>query len=285
MTAHVASLRVYEPLAAFDGAARARWEAYASRPDLPSPAAAAALERETAVRACALGGSGLPAPDEQAFVTELDGVRLVSPWGVRLRSLEGLQEFLSDVPDLLVPAYLPRPLDPDLDDLLDAERLEHPDERAHVLTSTWHVPLRWFVLVAAEERSVQLGTDDGPGAASTRRRTGRSLVYRTPMSRARRRVARALEVLRRTVEDGVVTAGVEDLGRWLEEFHPRSLVELDYGGLVHLVDDEQLEADESARDVTLALAALGEGDGERAAAAYARVTSRMKALQAVESAN
>jgi hypothetical protein len=105
------------------------------------------------------------------------------------------------------------------------------------------------------------------------------------MSRARQRVARALEVLRRTVEDGVVTAGVEDLGRWLEEFHPRSLVELDYGGLVHLLDDEQLEADESARDVTLALAALGEGDADRAAAAYARVTSRMKALQAVESAN
>ena len=35
MTAHVASLRVYEPLAAFDGPARAHWEAYAARPDLP----------------------------------------------------------------------------------------------------------------------------------------------------------------------------------------------------------------------------------------------------------
>jgi hypothetical protein len=293
MTAHVASLRVYEPLAAFDGAARARWEAYASRPDLPSPAAAAALERETAVRACALGGSGLPAPDEQAFVTELDGVRLVSPWGVRLRSLEGLQEFLATSPAVLVPAYLPRALDVDLDDQVDAERLARPDERAHVLTSSWHVPLRWFVLVDPKEREVQLGSlarpgdgaGDRAGAAGTRRRTGRSLVYRTPMSRARRRVARALDVLRRTVEDGVVTAGVEDLGRWLEEFHPRSLVELDYGGLVHLLDDERLESDLSARDVTLALAALGEGDADRAAAAYARVTTRMKALQAVESAN
>jgi len=37
--------------------------------------------------------------------------------------------------------------------------------------------------------------------------------------------------------------------------------------------------------VALALAALGEGDPERAAAAYGRVTSRMKALQGVESAN
>jgi hypothetical protein len=315
MTAHVASLRVYEPLAAFSGPARARWEAYAARGDAPSPAEAAVTEREAAVRACAGASAGvLPELDERAFVTERDGVRLVCPWSTRLRSVEALEEFLSDVPVPLVEAYLPRAPEGDLDELLDAERLAGADESGsehrHVLTSTWHVPLRWFVLVDAAEREVHLGTPagsagtstggpagapagapagegavDGPAAAGTRRRTGRSLVYRTPMSRARRRVARGLEVLRRTVEDGVVTAGVEDLGRWLEEFHPRSLVELDYGGLVHLMDDEQLEQDESARDVTLALAALGEGDAERAAAAYARVTTRMKVLQAVESAN
>ena len=298
MTAHVASLRVYEPLAAFSGPARARWEEYAARGDAPSAAAAAAAEREAPVRACAGAATGvLPDLDEQAFVTERDGVRLVCPWGLRLRSLEALEEFLSDVPEPLVKAYLPRALERDLDELIDAERLagadEHGQKHRHVLTSNWHVPLRWFVLVDAAEREVQLGTPaapveggvDGPATAGTRRRSGRSLVYRTPMSRARRRVARGLEVLRRTVEDGVVTAGVEDLGRWLEEFHPRSLVELDYGGLVHLLDDEQLEQDESARDVTLALAALGEGDADRAAAAYARVTARMKTLQAVESAN
>ena len=79
--------------------------------------------------------------------------------------------------------------------------------------------------------------------------------------------------------------GVEELGRWLEEFHPRSLVELDYGDLVHLLDDTELMQDESARDVTLALALLGEGDAERAATAYGRVTARMQALQAVEQAN
>ena len=105
------------------------------------------------------------------------------------------------------------------------------------------------------------------------------------MSRARRRVARALSVLRRTLDEGAITAGVEDLGRWLEEFHPRSLVELDYGGLVHLVDDAALAEDESARDLGLALAALAEGQGEQAAAAYGRVSARMKALQAVESAS
>jgi hypothetical protein len=75
------------------------------------------------------------------------------------------------------------------------------------------------------------------------------------------------------------------MGRWLEEFHPRSLVELDYGGLVHLLDDAELKQDESARDIADALAALAEGDAARAGGAYGRVTARMKALQGVESAN
>lgn len=280
---HTAFLRVYEPLAAFEGAERARWEAYLAAGAAPAPEAGPALEREAALRA--LTGRVpvvLPQLEEQAYVTEVDGVTLVCPWRTRLRSLEALEEFLSEVPVPLLEAWVPRPLAEAVGDQVDAHRLAHPDERTHQLSSTWHVPLRWFVLVDPEEREVRLGT----GVAGVRSRlVGRRLVYRTPMSRARRRVARALAVLRRTVEDGVVTAGVEDLGRWLEEFHPRSLVELDYGGVVHLLDDAELAQDESARDVALALAALSEGDTERAGAAYARVTARMKALQAVESAS
>ena len=85
--------------------------------------------------------------------------------------------------------------------------------------------------------------------------------------------------------DEGIAEGIEDLGRWLEEFHPRSLVELDYGGLVHLLDDAELTQDESARDMAAALRHLADGDGAAAAAAYQRMTARMKALQAVESAN
>ena len=42
------------------------------------------------------------------------------------------------------------------------------------------------------------------------------------------------------------------MARWLEEFHPHSLVELDYGGLVHLMDDETLQADESVAELAAA---------------------------------
>jgi hypothetical protein len=286
MTAYAAHLRVYEPLAAFDGQERAHWEAYLRDGTASGRAAGVAAERAAALRAL-VGARPAVVPQlpEHAFVTELDGVTLLCPWQTRARSLEALEDFRARLVDPVAEAFVPGPLA----DALDAELQDsrgHGPLRPHVLSCTWQVPLRWFVLVEADERSVSLGAP-APTTGGTRRTTvtGRELVYRTAMSRARRRTAKALAVLRRTVDDGAVTAGVEELGRWLEEFHPRSLVELDYGGLVHLLDDAELTTDESARDIAAALTALADGEPVRAAAAYGRVTARMKALQAVESAS
>jgi hypothetical protein len=241
-----------------------------------------AMEQHAAVRAV-LGRtpSVMPVVGEHAFVTEVDGVTLLCPWRTRIRACEALGDFRDPLPDELADMFVSRAASEAAEDELEQWRIAHPDLRTHIQSSTWQVPLRWFVLVDAEEREVSLGSP----AQGTTRVTGRSLVYRTAMSRARRRTAKALAVLRRTMEDGLVTAGMEDLGRWLEEFHPRSMVELDYGGLVHLLDDSELRQDESARDISDALAALAEGDSGRAGAAYERVTARMKALQGVESAN
>jgi hypothetical protein len=274
----VASLRVYEPLAAFEGAERERWSRLAASGQALGREAAERLQHEAAVRA--LVGRNprcVPAVDDSAWVVDADGVTLVCPWQLRERSWEALLDFREGLPEELADAFVPRDVAEAAEVSVEQWRSTDPDARTHVLTCTWQVPLRWFVLVEADERSVSLGE----GAV----RTGRELVYRTAMSRARRRTARALSVLRRTVDDGAVTQGVEELARWLEEFHPRSMVELDYGGLVHLLDDAELQQDESARDVADALAALAEGDPLRAASAYARVTSRMKALQAVETAS
>jgi hypothetical protein len=278
----VASLRVYEPLAAFSGQERQRWEAWARSGAAHDVESGAALEREAALRALvATPVRELPQVEPEAFVTEVDGIVLVCPWRTRERSLHALDAFRAGLADAVLDAFVSRELLDRCDAELEALRLEQPDLALHVLTSTWQVPVRWFVLVDAEEREVSLGT---PGEGSTRV-VGRRLVYRTPMSQARRRTARALQVLRRTVDDGPTTEGLEQLGRWLEQFHPRSLVELDYGGLAHLLDDAELQQDESARDVAGALAALDRGDPAAAASAYARVTARAKALQAVETAN
>jgi hypothetical protein len=281
--AFAAHLRVYEPLAAFEGDERRYWEQYVSDGRAVAPEEGVAVERLAALRALAgVPARRLPAIGDEAFVLEVDGVTLVCPWRTRLRSLQALDVLRGELPDEVLEAFVSRALVDDVDSELERLRREEPDLRVHVVSSTWQVPLRWFVLVDPTEREVSLGV---PAGATATRPVGRCLVYRTAMSRARRRAAKALDVLRRTVEDGPVTDGVEEMCRWLEEFHPRSVVELDYGGLAHLLDDAELVQDESARDIAGALKALADGDPSRAASAYARVTARGKALQAVESAN
>ncbi|MCW2668848.1 MAG: hypothetical protein JWO27_745 [Frankiales bacterium] len=280
----VASLRVYEPLAGFDGAEREHWERYAAEGAHFGTSAGTALERAAALAAVA--GRTLPVTGDHAYVTEVDGVTLVCPWRTGLRAQEALLDFCAELPDVLSEAFAPTALLERAEVELDRWRAENGSTTSHIRTCTWQVPLRWFVLVDPEEREVSLGEQGtGPSGPGTLRRTGRQLVYRTPMSRARRRVARALAVVRTAVGDPAVSEGIEDLGRWLEEFHPRSLVELDYGDLVHLLDDAELTQDESARDMQHALQRLADGDGAEAGAAYALMTTRMKALQAVESAN
>lgn len=82
-----------------------------------------------------------------------------------------------------------------------------------------------------------------------------------------------------------MTAEVEEVARWLEEFHPHSLVELDYGGIVHLMEDEQLQADQSVAEIAAALTGLESGEEELAFAMYQRVILRWRSIQLLESAN
>ena len=111
------------------------------------------------------------------------------------------------------------------------------------------------------------------------------LRYQTPMVQARRRVARGLRALKDAIDDGPLIDGLVDVGRWLEEFHPRSLVELDYGGLVHTLPAGDLEDDHSAADVAEGVEALRHGDGTAAGAAYARLVERWRSVRDRRSAN
>jgi hypothetical protein len=76
-----------------------------------------------------------------------------------------------------------------------------------------------------------------------------------------------------------------EAGAWLEEFHPRSLVELDYGGLVHLLDDGALCADQSVAEVAATISAVAAGETEFATAMYQRFTGRWRALEALKQAS
>ncbi|MGW0778129.1 hypothetical protein ACWD01_31880 [Streptomyces sp. NPDC002835] len=265
-------LRIYEPLAAFPEPERGHWARYARRD--ATPTAQDELRRSLADL---LPTPPVPVPVHEsadAFVADVDGVVCVCPWRTRLRGWLALGELAQQLPEPLLDAALPPVVRGQAEADFDQWRARNPDARPWIRTAVWHVPVGWFTLFTDEEREYEAA---GPGAPVLR--------YRTPMVQARRRVARALRTLRETIDEGPLTDALVDVGRWLEEFHPRSLVELDYGGLVHALPGEQLAEDRSAADVTEGITALRAGDGEGAAEAYARLTERWRAVRDRQFAN
>ena len=282
---YAAHLRVYQPLAAFGDDERARWSSYVEAGDPPSRPMLMAREHELALRAA------LAAPPrlfldaaEHAYVRHLDGLTYICPWRLQQRTWDALTDFRSRLPDELSEAFIPRGTAETAEMAYDEWIAAHPDDAIGIQSSTWQVPIPWFVLFEPEERRLVLGERRLSGAPP---HTGldRALVYITAMSRARRRAAKARGVVRRVLGEGAALEALEETGRWLELFHPHSLVELDYGGLVHLLDDDALSGDTSVGDVADALEALGQGDGESAVELYERVAGRWRALGALEHAN
>lgn len=246
---YAAYLRVYEPLGAFPESERAHWARYARRPDRPSYQDEL---RRSLADLVATPPVAVPVHESgDAFVLEVDGDVRVCPWRTRLRGWQALDGLAEELPPPVLDAVLPPVVRRQAAQDYERWLARNPDARPWIRTATWQVPLNWFVLVSDEERRYDKGTADVPPV----------LRYRTPMVQARRRVARALRTLRDTVEEGPLVDGVVDVGRWLEEFHPRSLVELDYGGLVHVLPAGELEDDHSAADVAAGIEALRRGDG------------------------
>ena len=280
VTPYAAYLRVYEPLSAFGEAERRRWATYIEEGDTPDPATGMIDERRRALVGLAATPPVLVPPHESqdAFVLSLDDVALVCPLETRLRAWMALEEIIEGLPSAVADEVAaPLIVEQTLADFARWRQEHGMDHSPHILTNAWFVPLRWFIPFVQDERVVRVGRAGADGT--------RSLYFRTPMVEARRRVARALRVLERTIEHGPVVQGVIELGRWLEEFHPHAWVELDYGGLVHLIDDARLAADCSAADVTEALSALGADDADAAVAAYTRLLGRWRELQALSQAS
>ena len=288
MIGYAAHLRVYQPLAAFPPDERARWAAYVDSGDAPSRPVLMMREHTLGLAAAMAVPPRLSVPDdEHAYVRHLDGLSYVCPWRLQLRTWEGLTDFRARVPDELSEAFIPGAVAEIAEMAYDSWIAEHPDTSIGIRTSTWQVPIPWFVLFEGEERRLVLGERSGAGPRTGQTQTGldRALVYVTAMSRARRRSAKARGVVRRTLGEGAALEALDDVGRWLEEFHPHSLVELDYGGLVHLLDDEALAADRSVEDVADALEALARGDGDTAGELYERVAAHWRDMGVLEHAN
>ena len=270
----VAYLRVYEPLSSFDPTTRDRLATELARG--PVTAAEVGLREQDAWLRTQVSATPqlLPGerPDgtvvERTDVLALDAEKvprgpstgvgpgpLVCPLDLRGRAAAALVGFLGDADPPLRSSALVRPA--------EAARAhanavvgEDSANAVHVLSSTWTVPLPWFALVDPTERE-----DGDPGGR-------RTVLWRAAMADARRRVARAHSVAQSSLGDEGPTKILLETGRWLERFHPHSAVELDYGGLVQLMNDTDLEVDTSAEDVHAIIDAMEVGDVEEVGERY-----------------
>src|SRR5579863_6954379 len=257
---YAAYLRIYEPVAAFHEPERSGWAAYAASAARPGRRDSLAVEHAEALHR-AVAAPQIVVPEQEskhAYIRRTDGVTYVCPWQTRLRCLLSYDRMLSTAGSAV----------PGVAGMVPA-RDEHETVTARPRPPGGGLP--------------------GPQTASATR----ALLYATSMARARRRVARGLTALRSLSPgfDGAVRdpsqaeTELGEVGRWLEDFHPYSLVELDYGGLVQLLSDDALSSDQSAAEIAAAIDGVTRGERELAVAMYTRAQGRWRAFAEYEMAN
>jgi len=273
---YAAYLRVYEPLGAFPEPERSAWRAYAGDAALVSSRANRLVAEHRSALAGVISIPPRPVPADEAleaFLLEVDDTVHVCPVQSRLRSWVALGQFRDGLPDALLHAFVP----PASLARADADHARWGGDEVgsalRILTARWSVPVQWFVPFAPGDLVTDVSTENP------------SVVHRSRMSAARRRVARGLRTLRLSLGDLDVVDELEELGRWLEEFHSRSWLELDYAGLARLLGPDGVSEDTSVADVAAAVAALAAGDDPGAAERYRTVVDRWAAVQALEHAN
>ncbi|WP_436885890.1 hypothetical protein [Nocardiopsis dassonvillei] len=277
MLPYTAYLRVYQPIDSFAPDERRRWEEYSGSPGRPRRARALAAEQAEALGRLVVTPP-LVAPREEsrdAYLRRVEGRLYVCPWETRLRSWRAFTEFAERTPPSLSGVFVPE---------REAERVEEGYRewrasgeriRPGILSSNWTVPVPWFVPFADGERRLV------PSAGPTR-----ALLYLTRVATALERLERTEAVLTEHIGRHAVSAATERLVDWLRSVaHPASLLELDYGGLVHLLDDAQLAGERSVAEVAEAVGALAAGDAERVVELRDRLLHRWRSIRALEHAN
>ncbi|MEV8441589.1 hypothetical protein AB0425_29760 [Actinosynnema sp. NPDC051121] len=274
----VAYLRVYEPLSALDApladqVRKALEDGPLSRADVGARERELWLRSQLARPPRLLPGErsdGRVAPDAPFDVMTISPAEvpgevgpgpLVCPLDLRARSAAALVGFLATATGPLLEEAVP--VEPEtIRSRASAVMAELTAGAVHVISTTWTVPLPWFALVEPETRRIVHAPKDDPE---------RQVSWRVSMADARARVARAHRVVSSSLGEAGPAKVLADTGRWLDHFAPDSAVELDYGGLVQLIDDQDLLEDSSAADVNAIVDALETGDAEEVALRYERL--------------
>lgn len=207
---------------------------------------------------------------EDAVFVDFRGQRFVCPRRPRLRMLESVLAFHNGFTglggDLIIPEEAAvRAAD-------ELERLRARAERSQILTSQWHVPLRWFLPFHPDEKLIGLATSNP------------ELKYRTTRREATRRLRRSVRALR-AVGMEMVTVEIEQLAEWLAGFPETWLVELDYGTVAGLFSTEDLLFDTTCEDIWNSVEALEAGDPVEAHRWYEKAAGRWAPVMMITYAN
>jgi len=267
-TPYVASLRVYEPMDAFEPAEQLRWQA------IPITASTGYDEQIRALRR--LISSQPPSLSaDSAHILEFDGKRYASPWSTAARCWVALSSFKESIPLSVASFFVPTSVEESI--AINSETVE--DKVPHIITETWMIPPRWFSLFEPSER-LRGHNEDGPFS-----------LARTSITNAKQRCIFTHQSVVETFGTGPIEQEIADLLEWLTMFHAESLVELDYGGLAAYLEQtlkedgfEGLEADTSIEDIQMSLGGLATGDGAKAGMGYERLISRWRKVAALEQA-
>lgn len=253
-----ANLRAFEPLEAFPPRERERFRAYVSTGSGITRGEAADAEDTVAVRL--LTGVAGYGPSHAALVRRAGRRLLLCPLQLELRAGTALRALRAQVPAEVADAFVPDPRARDRLAYVIAD-----GAAPHILDACWAVPLHWFVAFAPTERHL---TDPPEGR-------GPHLTYLTHAALAADRLARAIDIVESTLEDGEdVLAALADIAAWVDSFDAGALLELDYGRVGDLFNPLELARDRTCEDLWNALEALGAGDLLGAAAYYGAARSR-----------
>jgi len=267
-TPYVASLRVYEPITAFQPVDQQRWNQIAVK-------SATSWDEQQRALSRVINTKSMTTKPDGAHILEHEGKKYVAPWSTTTRCWAALEDFKSVMPMPIVKFFLPQNIEDSI--TLSSEIIE--DKVSHIITATWSIPPRWFALFEPNDRLRGVNED------------GSYTILRTAIANAKQRCLFAHQAVVNAFGSGPIEAEIADLLAWLSIFDDQSIIECDYGGLAvylekSLVESGQpgLNADSSIEDVARSLAGLAAGDGALAGQGYERLVTRWRRVAAFEQA-
>mgnify|MGYP003334071667 FL=1 len=268
-TPYVASLRVFEPVEVFPEYQQKYWSKIQPSRDT------FALEQRRALTRPILDYS-LSILDDEVHVIEIDSKRYCCPWSTLNRCFYALYDFKAAIPHQVFKYFVQEGFETSV----NSSRPAVENKICHVKTETWNIPPRWFGLFKPEER--KFGHN----------KSGAFTYIQTNVKSAIKRCDLMHKIVVGVFGSGPIEQEIQVLKEWLINFDPRSIVELDYGGLATFLEKILIEEglaglafDSSIEDLQLSLAGLASADGKKAGLGYEKLISRWRKVASYEQAS